>query len=200
MNSVLKQRLVGATVLVAVGVIFIPMLLERGADDSRLSVRMEIPPKPGLSINDKLDDSPKVKPIKPLQPVDDAIAAAKPGKSGAKQEATRPETNETKPQSQASQKSASAEPAEKLNSKTTNATTDQWIVQVGSFSREDNARVLKDKLKGNGYAAYLESAKSDVGPVYRVRIGPMADRSDAEKLVSKLSKQGGYRAIVLANE
>jgi DedD protein len=199
LNSVLKQRLVGATVIVALGVIFVPMLLERGADDSRVSVRMEIPPKPDLSIRDKLDDPPEIKPIEILEPIDKAIEAARPSVSATKPK-PRPDSSVTKPIPQISSGSPPVKETEKPQAKPNKTPAGQWLVQVGSFSREDNARLLRDKLKNSGYAAYLESAKSDVGPVYRVRIGPATSRTDAEKLVSKLSKQGGYRAIVLADE
>lgn len=180
LDSALKQRLIGATVLVALGVIFLPMLLERGSEDSRLSVRMEIPPKPDLSDNDTLDDPPEVKPIKPMPPIEETLATAGP--------------EPVKAVDSGQKKSA------KKTVKEAVAAADNWIVQVGSFSREANAQVLRDKLKSSGYAAYLESAKSGVGPVYRVRIGPVKSRAEAEELVGKLSKQGGYRAIVLVND
>ncbi|MBN1379646.1 MAG: SPOR domain-containing protein [Gammaproteobacteria bacterium] len=195
MNSVLKQRLIGAFVLVALGVIFVPMLLERGSEDSRLSVRMEIPKKPDISSQDSLNNPPKIKPIEPLQPIEQAIAAAKQEKSESKP-AVKPAIAEVKPDPPVSQSKPAAASTEKASPTTTKA-SDKWIVQVGSFSREENAQVLRDKLKSSGFAAYQESAKSDVGPVYRVRIGPLKNRAEAEKLVSKLLKQGGYRAMVL---
>ena len=193
MNSALKQRLVGATVIVALGVIFVPMLLERGAEDSRLSVRMEIPPQPRLSGSDTLDNPPEIKPVKPLVPIDQAIAEAKPKQPEKTTTATtaKPESAPEKPVSVQKPVKAVKKPDIKSG---------DWLVQVGSFGREENARQLKKKLEDKGYDAYLESAKSSVGPIFRVRIGPQASRADAEKLVGKLSKQDGFRAIVLANE
>lgn len=197
MDSALKQRLVGATVIVALGVIFIPMLLERGAEDARLSVRMEIPPKPEIPANDVLDNPPKVEPIKQLVPINQAIAAAKP-----KLPETKPESVDSGDlESKSSRQTVRTEQQPvKSQNKTTEKVTGSWLVQVGSFNREENARQLQEKLKSSGFDVYLESAKSPVGPIYRVRIGPQKSRADAEKLVGQLAKQGGYRAIILVNE
>lgn len=191
MDSALKQRLVGATVLVALGVIFIPMLLERGSEDSRLSVRMEIPPKPEFS-NQKtvLDNPPKIEPIETPQPIDQAIEQAKPKKSEEKSDSA----------SGGGEIAASVETMPKNPVSKNKTAGDQWIVQVGSFSRQANAEVLRDKLKKDGFAAYMESARTVAGSVYRVRIGPIEQRAQAENLADKLLKKGNYRAIVLADD
>ena len=81
-----------------------------------------------------------------------------------------------------------------------NTGSEKWIVQIGSFSRQTNAQALTDKLKSSGYAAYVATAQAKSGPVFRVRIGPVKNRVAADKIVSKLAKQGGYRAIVIAND
>ncbi len=173
----------------ALGVIFIPMLLERGSEDSRLSVRMEIPPKPDTKVFDPADNPPELKPIKPPKPIDKAIEEVKP-------EAKKQEVR-IKPKQPANTKKSPVKPVRQSSKPTKPG---QWIVQVGSFSQQVNAEVLRDKLKNSGIDAYMESAKANTGQIYRVRIGPMNDREKAEKLVGKLSKQGDYRAIVLAND
>lgn len=183
LNPALKQRLVGATVLVALGVIFIPMLLERSNDDARLSVSMEIPPSPPIDFINPASEASEIAEIKPMpsmeealrpikqrQQADDASAAKKPEKS------TAPAANKQQDSKQGA----------------------QWIVQIGSFSREVNADVLKDKLRSAGFAAYVESATVNTGPIYRVRLGPLEERAAAEAMVKKLDQSGGYKGIVIA--
>ncbi len=194
MNLALKQRLVGATVLVALGVIFVPMLLERGADDSRLSIVMEIPPQPKPPAKNPLDNPPDVKPIQALKPVEKSINEAK---KASKQKA---KVNK-KPVADSNNRTTGSDSTPKPAKQTSASTgSGKWLVQVGSFGQQANAEVLRDKLKSSGFAAYMETAQANTGSIYRVRIGPFDDRSKAEKLVVKLSKQGAYQAIVLTND
>ena len=194
----LKQRLVGATVLVALGVIFIPMLLEGGKDDARLTVSMEIPPQPRLEFEDRLETSPQTVTVdeQPLQPLKEAIAPVKQQHS--------PPTATKAPSSQSPGPVVKEAPkAEKAVSSevTKDAAGDnrgQWVVQAGSFSRETNAIVLRDQLKTNGFKAFVENASTGAGSVYRVRIGPMEERDAAEALVKRLNSSGNYHGMVMS--
>ena len=74
-----------------------------------------------------------------------------------------------------------------------------WVVQVGSFSRE-NADKLNDKLRGEGYRSYVvdEPVKAGDGSLlYRVRIGPEVLRSEALKLKAELKKEMKLDGFVL---
>lgn len=74
-----------------------------------------------------------------------------------------------------------------------------WVVQVGSFSRE-NADQLNDQLRGEGYRSYVvdEPVKAGDGSLlYRVRIGPEVLRSEALKLKAELKKEMKLDGFVL---
>lgn len=193
MDPALKQRLVGATVLVALGVIFIPMLLERGSDDARLSVQMEIPPQPEIKFKDPqpLDNKPISKP----QPLKEAVQAAQAQKQA---EQAKPKAPTKKPPAKEKPVTAAKVKPKATAAKPKATSGKQWIVQVGSFSRKVNAQVLSDKLKALGFSAFVESAKANTGPVYRVRIGPLANREAATKMVKQLDRKGGYKGIILS--
>jgi DedD protein len=47
-----------------------------------------------------------------------------------------------------------------------------WVVQLGSFSSQENASGLVKQLQKEGYPAFLEQLDSGNGVVYRVRVGP----------------------------
>ena len=61
-----------------------------------------------------------------------------------------------------------------------------YSVQVGSFSNINNARNFTQKLIKNGYFAYMEGNQ----PAYRVKVGKLKTRNQAEKLSRRLSSQG----------
>ncbi len=67
-----------------------------------------------------------------------------------------------------------------------------FIIQVGAFSIEANARALQDRLTQIGQKSYV-----DHDTLYRVRIGPFGTRDDAVKARTAL-ESNGISAIVLA--
>jgi len=70
-----------------------------------------------------------------------------------------------------------------------------WAVQLGSFSSRANAERLMRQLKAHDSAYVAPTGK---GPTlrYRVRVGPLADRGAAEKMVVKLKKEGHSASVV----
>jgi DedD protein len=70
-----------------------------------------------------------------------------------------------------------------------------WAIQVGSFASRENAERLARQLKGKGFAASV--SQSSVGKrLWRVRVGPEADRAAAVALGAKLRAAGQPGAIV----
>jgi rare lipoprotein A len=68
-----------------------------------------------------------------------------------------------------------------------------FVVQVGAFSVEANAKSLQEKLTQIGEQAYI-----DRDTLYKVRIGPFATREQAIKTRERL-EANGMSAIVVAN-
>ncbi len=68
-----------------------------------------------------------------------------------------------------------------------------FAVQLGSFSRADNARGLRDKLVARGYRAFVKSS----GAVSRVYVGPQRNRAEAEKMLKKLLADTKLKGIVV---
>ncbi|HCH23285.1 MAG TPA: hypothetical protein DE179_03215 [Oceanospirillaceae bacterium] len=62
-----------------------------------------------------------------------------------------------------------------------------WVVQLASFKSATNAKTLRNKLIKAKYAAYLRTS----GDNYRIFVGPVNTRDEAEKLKAKLKK--GYK-------
>ncbi len=68
-----------------------------------------------------------------------------------------------------------------------------FAVQLGSFSKADNARGLRDKLVAGGYTAFVTTS----GSVTRVYVGPQSSRAEAEKVLKKLLADTKLKGIVV---
>jgi tetratricopeptide (TPR) repeat protein len=65
-----------------------------------------------------------------------------------------------------------------------------YTVQVGSFSKSLNAQNLVKKLKNKGYAAYMEEFETGKKMNFRVRVGKVNSRKEADELAKKLALEG----------
>lgn len=80
-----------------------------------------------------------------------------------------------------------ASPAARRDPVTNNS--GRYVVQVASFGARDNANRLSKTLGGYGYAVLLDTVKSDVGTLHRVRVGPFDSDSEARAVVKKIQSQ-----------
>jgi DedD protein len=71
-----------------------------------------------------------------------------------------------------------------------------WAVQMGSFASEENADKLAHQLKGQGYPVYVLSNGTGPNLRHRVRLGPLADRDAALRVMAKLKAQGRAASLV----
>ena len=66
-----------------------------------------------------------------------------------------------------------------------------YNVQVGCFNDKGNADKLRAKLVKRGFEAYIEESQDDQTPRFRVWVGPLISKSEAERLETRL-KTAGY--------
>jgi DedD protein len=71
------------------------------------------------------------------------------------------------------------------------------VVQVGSFSQSANALALRDKLRKNGFTAFVEKYQERGTSSYRVRVGPELKRETAEKQLAQLKTKFQLKGIVM---
>ncbi len=74
-----------------------------------------------------------------------------------------------------------------------------FAVQVGAFSRSDDANALRDKLRAGGFTAFVEQVQTDKGTLNRVRVGPVASRADADQLKAQVAAKTGMNGMVLSH-
>jgi DedD protein len=80
-----------------------------------------------------------------------------------------------------------------------NARTSGWAVQVGALADAADANALRDRLRGGGYTAYVETLRTERGTLYRVRVGPEIQRANAERLRDTIKARFGLDGQVVAH-
>lgn len=216
MERKVKERLVGAAVLMAAAVILIPEMLSglRGSstEPAAPQSRNDAPIKTyTIDLSHSSSEQPPSAVVEnrappPEEPAAEQPAAAQPAAGDqAKPEvpqqtaAVQPEpqpqpaTQAPKPavveQPTAAASSARA-PLHPLASGDDAPTSGRWAVQVGTFSKEANAQRLVKELRDQGQSAFVMPLKSGSATLYRVRIGPMKDRAGAEAALRELKSAG----------
>jgi DedD protein len=76
------------------------------------------------------------------------------------------------------------------------ASNRHWAVQLGSFASRTNAERLVRQRKPHDASLYVSSSGKGTSLRYRVRIGPLADRDAAERMVAKLKREGQSASLV----
>lgn len=180
MDDGLKQRLIGAIVLVAIGVIFIPSLLN---EDGRreVDISTQVPPEP--VVMPRPLDIPD-----PLEP--DNLPAPKVAEENyAHIEAPQSETQEN-----AATTEPEPEPVSGLNE---DGVPRAWSIQVSSFESEKNAETFEQKLKDANYTAYIRSSVVNGNKVYRVYVGPKINYETAEKTKTEIDKTYKTKSLLI---
>lgn len=214
MNRNLKERIVGATVIVALGIIIIPWLLDGPAQAPRpVEQSLELPseeqsgrtytipldPAAGPPVEVEPDEAPQLLPNQPggvVRRSGDGAAAdlAPPPQPEPSPAAQPPSQPPPRPAPQPAEKKA-AEPTPAPQ-----AAAESWAVQVGSFSQADNARALQRQLAEADFAVFVSRVATDAGTMHRVRVGPVKDRAEADRLLSKLRAAGHPGARVVQGQ
>jgi len=193
-----RHRLIGAGVLVLIGIIGFPLLFDTQPRPIAVDIPIEIP------------DRNKVKPLAaPAQPAAQAPAAsgvvtapamarAAPAEAAPQAKAEPKPKPEPKPEPK-----AEARPEPKLAGKTESKADDgtkarallegkavaaegRFVVQVGAFSDAAKAREARLKVERAGLKTYTHVAETKDGKRIRVRVGPFGSRTEADKAADKI--------------
>jgi len=71
-----------------------------------------------------------------------------------------------------------------------------YAVQLAAFSNPADANALRDRARAAGFSAFTETVATDKGALTRVRIGPVADRAEADQLKAQVQAKLGVAGIV----
>lgn len=224
MSPAHKQRLVGALVLVALFAIIVPTLLDFSGDERNDMKGMEIPPGPDAMKMEllPLDDwSQKVAPAINPPGAENSAVMGEAVESSEPPKPTPDPIGETPAPAQPPQEPKAAAPAETEPAPARIAPvplpapkaapaaapksgagggSESWVVQVASLTTEAKANELRDRLRKGGYPAFVEHGKSGAGDIYRVKAGPLAQRTAADELKQQIRQSTGLDGLVRLNQ
>ena len=178
-----KNRLIGAAILVLIGVIGFPLLVDKQPRPVTADLPIEIP--------DKNKVLPLAAPPAPSAPAAVVVPEVAPSASASgvvtqaapapiEKPALKPEPQLAKPEAKPETKKAeAAKPA---------AADARYVVQVGSFAEESRARDARAKLERAGLKNYTQAVETKDGKRIRVRAGPFASKAEAERAADKIKK------------
>ncbi len=202
MDRRVKERLIGASILVALIVLVVPELLS-GPKPARPSAAMlpAATPEPIRNVTVDLSTSKpptNSEPEAEAAPQPASSAPAPPAASGPPAGATAPDpapinSSQSTPAARPAARPASVETAV---SSPISARYGSWSVQLGSFSARGNADNLTRQLKGQGFSVFVLTGGSGTAVRYRVRVGPLADREAAVRMAAKLKGLGHDSSLV----
>lgn len=204
-------RVIGAVVLVALAVVFVPIIL----DKSELPSLMEAQRSELKSDSEATPDQTKV--------VVTSLAEIKRRHQGPTVVAKKPETSaentklakilekvrEKAPVAEsAASRGGSTEQQKKIDTKTVVKKPDVsissaglrkgWVVQLGTYKNKQNATRLKRRLADHGYKVRLEGAKIGQERAIRVRVGPFREKITATNMLSSINRDLGVDGVVLS--
>jgi DedD protein len=247
-----RRRLIGAVVLLVIGVIGFPLVFETRPRPVPVDIPIEIPRQDNAPA---LVMPPRPAPTKATPPTaavptpasadvitepraeaagrDTAAGASDPAKTAAVSSAASKPTARSAVAAESPNKSpagtptpttdarstsptvANATPSSKPATPSTASTADgarakalleskataaadgaRFVVQVGAFSEADSARETRAKAEKLGLKTYTQVAQTPSGNRIRVRIGPFANRAEADAALAK-ARAGGLNAVVL---
>ena len=204
-RSRLKKRLVGATVLLSLTVILLPLVVDYQREPEQHFTPVAVPAAPAYR-----DYPSRVVPIEIPEEVADRIeqgvvsrqlaaAAALPdpddaGKTAPVLDLADADSEEqTLPEADVEPKAESDAPPA-----VSNGLDKGWVVQVGTFKNLDSAKRLGSQLKKLGFVVYIEPLQLSTGVMSRVRIGPQLLREDAERQQLRLQETTDFNGAILS--
>jgi DedD protein len=187
MDRRVKERLIGASILVAFVVLIVPELLSGPKPNAApVPTLPAAAPEPIRNVTVDLSTSKAPADSEP----EPAPQAAAPAASSANLPAapTPPSPTQNAVMRPAPVESAAPSP--------TSAVLRSWSVQLGSFASRANADNLTRQVKGLGFSVFVLPGGSGTSLRYRVRVGPLADRESAERMAAKLKAAGHAGSLV----
>jgi len=173
-----KHRLIGTAILLLLGVVGFPLLVDKQPRPIAVNIPIDIP------------DKDKVKPLAAPPAVMQAplASAALPSASASGRVGNIAVPVEPKP---------AAKPVDKVIEKAPASTDERFVVQVGAFADVTRAREARLKLERAGLKTYTQVLESKEGRRIRVRVGPFTTKAQADNAAEKIKKLDLPAAVLI---
>jgi len=212
-----RHRLIGATVLVIIGVVGFPLVFDTQPRPVSVDIAVDIPDriktKPMVSASSATKQAPLATDAA-LSPKEEVVASAK--KEETPTPAVNPATVAATPvapptvtktaepvktlapasvradtktsDASASSKTSTATPAMVTPTASAEVEGSRFVVQIGAFAEDAKVKEVRLKLEKAGLKTYTNIANTKDGPRTRVRVGPFASKDEAEKMANKIKQ------------
>lgn len=200
MNDILKQRLVGALILVALGVVFWPIIFVQPGD-KELTQQRQIPPRPGVAISPieppeqlGLRGSPENTAMGDSADEGDVTLPVAGGMQGEPVPDPAPATQSGLQPADTGNTSRSAAPAALELDR--DGVPVAWILQVASVSSAEKADELRQRLLSLDYKAYVKRVNRGGKVLHRVYLGPKFERARLEQIQPAIDAEFGVQSMI----
>lgn len=218
MDKVLKQRLIGASILIALAVIFIPMLFDAPEDERggrELSIELPEPPADRSQVRRLPLDPDQARRVPPesvaeTAPAPPEVTEATPDPVAPEREPREVAGSETRPEFEPQDEivlvepepeapevteaepepepAPAAEPARVAETAAPAERVEGWLVQVASFGADATAREMTQRLTSLGHVASIDPLVRGDTTLHRVVTGPYPSREDAERARGQIAR------------
>lgn len=198
MNDILKQRLVGALILVALGVVFWPIIfVEPGAvgdpQHSRIPPRPEVDTTPierpqqsewraSTETYEEEETGSAIDDVKLVLEQPSGSQDTQAGSDNASSAAPAPAVRTSAPQAPA------------LDG---NGVPIAWSIQIASVSSSAKAESLRDQLLAMQEKAYIRKLERGDKDLYRVYVGPKFERAQLERIQAGIDSRFGVKSLIV---
>ncbi|WP_299584677.1 SPOR domain-containing protein [uncultured Microbulbifer sp.] len=200
LNDGFKQRIVGALVLVALAVIFLPSLLDQESK-GHINAVSQIPAEPDIRPIEIAKPQP-VADVAPAPAADEIFQPEVPEKFSNPAEGAAKFATADAPVQHANAEGAT-ESAPGAAKKEASPLVDAqgqpvaWVVQVASYKDDSRAQQLRMRLMDEGFRAYTRAVETKKGRFVRVFVGPQVSKADAQTLKRELDTLLQAQTLVL---
>ncbi|MCG9696395.1 SPOR domain-containing protein [Shewanella sp. Isolate11] len=194
-SSQFQNRLVGVIVIVALGVIFLPDILD-GKKQHQEEQFAEIPLRPTQA--DSFAETPDIEAIDLSQT---EAQFSEPENEQTSDEVSLSEDKSQVTPTNTQQKVKSQEPVAKETAPKHQAEAisgPAYTLQLGSFKNAANVNGLVKRLRDNGFRAYTLPNKPVDGSLTKVFVGPDVSMSKLQKLQKKVDQLTGLKSAVVS--
>jgi DedD protein len=187
----IKQRLIGAAVLIGVGITAIPFLLREPTELTLQSeskeyyeIREDLLPAIEVSPNGQEEEAAFVSTVK-LLPEQNKEDLPNLDDSDREKILSLP---------------SSAKEKELANFIPSEASEEEggWLIQIGSFSHKENALRMHSNAVSSGYKAFIETAQKGTKAIYKVRVGPERNAARARELKQELERWLHIKVFIIS--
>ena len=198
MDRALKERIIGAVILVLFVVLVVPVFIDGPSDSNEIiSERVPLPGQSEQKAQTVILDRDRKDPV----PAAASNGSVEPEPKPTPQVVAKQQESATPPLRQEPTPAPEKPKADTTKAVVTSSppvasSTGMWAAQLGSFGNEKNAEKLAADLRKQGFAAFLSKLATNSGQLHRVRIGPQKDRESAEAMAERLAKAGHKGQVV----